>query len=149
MDVRGQHASMSKPPLPEAAVAMLRKANPAVITTVRGDGQPVSAATWYLWDDGRVLVSMDEGRKRLEHMRNNPRVAIDVLDASDWYTHVSITGHVDEMREDTGLTDTDRVSQQYLGKPYSLRDRARISAWIAVDGWHGWGALKDNNQAGG
>jgi hypothetical protein len=53
---------MSKPPLPEAAVAMLRKPNPAVITTLRRDGQPVSTATWYLWDDGRVLVNMDEGR---------------------------------------------------------------------------------------
>src|SRR5690242_8353612 len=44
---------MSKPPLPEAARAMLRKPNPAVITTLRPDGQPVSTATWYLWDDGR------------------------------------------------------------------------------------------------
>ncbi len=64
---------MSKPPLPEAAVAMLRKPNPAVITTLRRDGQPVATATWYLWDDGRVLVNMDEGRKRLEHMRDDPR----------------------------------------------------------------------------
>ena len=31
-------AGMSKPPLPEAAVAMLRKPNPAVITTLRRDG---------------------------------------------------------------------------------------------------------------
>jgi hypothetical protein len=29
---------MSKPPLPEAAVAMLRKPNSAVITTLRPDG---------------------------------------------------------------------------------------------------------------
>jgi len=27
-------------------VAMLRKPNPAVITTLRPDGQPVSTATW-------------------------------------------------------------------------------------------------------
>src|ERR1700742_2325039 len=93
-------AHMSKPPLPDAAVAMLRKPNPAVITTLRRDGQPVSAATWYLWDGGRVLVNMDESRKRLEHMRNDSRVALDVLDESDWYTHVSITGHVDEIGED-------------------------------------------------
>ena len=64
---------MSKPPLPEAAVTMLRKANPAVITTLRPDGQPVSTATWYLWDKGRVLVNMDEGRKRLEYIRSDPR----------------------------------------------------------------------------
>ncbi len=60
---------MPKPPLPEAAVALLRKPNPAVITTLRRDDQPISTATWYQWDDGRVLVNMDEGRKRLEHMR--------------------------------------------------------------------------------
>ena len=134
---------MPKPPLPDAAVAMLRKPNPAVITTLRRDGQPVATATWYLWDDGRVLVNMDEGRRRVAHMRNDPRVALDVLDEGDWYTHLSITGHIDEMRDDTDLADIDRVAMQYTGKPYPRRDRGRISAWIAVDGWHGWGALQD------
>ena len=139
---------MSKPPLPEAAVAMLRKANPAVITTLRPDGQPVSTATWYLWDNGRVLVNMDEGRKRLEYMRSDPRVALDVLDESGWYTHLSITGHVDEMQDDADLADIDRLAQQYMGRPYPQRERRRISAWVAVDGWHGWGALKDSSQPG-
>ena len=134
---------MPKPPLSDAAVAMLRKPNPAVITTLRRDGQPVAVATWYLWDDGRVLVNMDEGRKRLAHMRNDPRVALDVLDEGGWYTHLSITGHIDEMRADTGLADIDRVAMHYTGEPYPRRDRARVSAWIAVDGWHGWGALQD------
>ena len=140
---------MPKPPLPEAAVSLLRKPNPAVITTLRRDGQPISTATWYQWDEGRVLVNMDEGRKRLEHMRHDPRVALDVLDESDWYTHLSITGHVDEWREDADLADIDRLARHYTGHRYPQRDRGRISAWIAVDGWHGWGALKDNsNQPG-
>ena len=134
---------MPKPPLPDAAVAMLRKPNPAVITTLRQDGQPVAVATWYLRDDGRVLVNMDEGRKRLAHMRNDPRVALDVLDEGGWYTHLSITGHIDEMRDDPDLTDIDRLAMQYTGKRYPQRDRGRISAWIAVDGWHGWGELQD------
>ncbi|AWS45348.1 PPOX class F420-dependent oxidoreductase [Streptosporangium sp. 'caverna'] len=139
---------MSKPPLPEEAVAMLKKPNPAVITTLRSDGQPVSTATWYLWDDGRILVNMDEGRKRLGHMRDDPRVTLTVLDEGDWYTHVSIIGHVAEMRDDTDLTGIDRLAQQYLGKSYPQRDRSRVSAWIEIDGWHGWGALKDNRQPG-
>jgi PPOX class probable F420-dependent enzyme len=134
---------MPKPPLPEAAITLLGKPNPAVITTLREDGQPISTATWYLWDEGRVLVNMDEGRKRLEHMRRDPRVALDVLDESDWYTHLSIIGHVDEWRDDAGLADIDRVARHYTGHAYQQRDRGRISAWIAVDGWHAWGALKD------
>ncbi|MFI8992595.1 PPOX class F420-dependent oxidoreductase [Streptomyces sp. NPDC053542] len=139
---------MSNPPLPEAAVAMLRKANPAVITTLRSDGQPVSTATWYLWDDGRVLVNMDEGRKRLSHVRKDPRVTLTVLDEENWYTHVSIIGRVVELRDDEGLADIDRLAQQYLGKEYPQRDRKRVSAWIEIDRWHGWGTLKDSSQPG-
>jgi PPOX class probable F420-dependent enzyme len=139
---------MSKPPLPETAVAMLNKSNPAVITTVRSDGQPVSTATWYLWDDGRVLVNMDEGRKRLDHIRNEPRVSLTVLDNDDWYTHVSLIGHVAELRDDEDLADIDRLSQHYLGQPYAQRDRKRVSAWIEIDRWHGWGSLKDSEQPG-
>ena len=139
---------MSKPPLSAAAVAMLRKPNPAVIAAVRRDGQPVSTATWYLWDDGRLLVNMDEGRKRLVYLRDDPRVALDVLDEGGWHTHVSIIGRVEEMREDVNLADIDHLARHYIGRPYPRRDRRRISAWIAVDGWHGWGALKDNSQPG-
>ena len=133
---------MSKPPLPEAAVAMLRKPNPAVITILRRDGQPVSAATWYLWDDGRVLVNMDEGRKRLEHIRRDPRVALDVIDEGNWYTHVSLQGRVTSITDDEDLRDIDRVSRHYTGKAYSNRERPRVSAFVEIDRWHGWGELR-------
>ena len=63
---------MSKPPLPEAAVTMLAKPNPSVIATLRPDGQPVTAATWYLWDNGRVLVNMDEGANGLRTCATTP-----------------------------------------------------------------------------
>ncbi|AXO37235.1 hypothetical protein MicB006_4973 [Micromonospora sp. B006] len=140
--------TMSKPPLPEPAVAMLRKPNPAVIATLRGDGQPVSAATWYLWEDGRVLVNMDEGRRRLAHLRHDPRVTVTVLDEQGWYTHVSLIGRVVELRDDEEMADIDRISQHYTGRPYPRRDRKRVSAWIEIERWHGWGAHKDNDQTG-
>jgi len=49
---------MSESPLSDDAKTMLAKANPAVIATVRSDGQPVSAATWYLLRGDRILVNM-------------------------------------------------------------------------------------------
>ena len=139
---------MSRPPLPEDAVSTLEKANPAVITTLRSDGQPVSTATWYLFENGRVLVNMDEGRKRLQYMRADPRVTLTVLDDANWHTHVSIVGRVTELRDDDGLVDIDRLAHRYLGQSYPQRDRRRVSAWIDVDRWHGWGTLKDSNQPG-
>ena len=139
---------MSKPPLPDAAAAMLTKANPAVITTVRPDGQPVSTATWYLWDNGRVLVNMDEGRKRLEHIRKDPRVSLTVLEDGNWYNHVSLIGRVTDLHEDTDLADIDKLARHYLGQQYPQRDRRRFSAWIDIDRWHGWGSMKDSSQSG-
>ncbi|MFE9774379.1 PPOX class F420-dependent oxidoreductase [Streptomyces sp. NPDC005931] len=138
---------MSKPPLPHEADALLRRPNPCVMATVRSDGAPVSTPTWYLWEDGRVLISLDEGRVRLKHLRRDPRVTLTVLADGDWYTHVTLVGRVVEMHDDEGLADIDRLSRHYGGRPYPRRDRARVSAWIEVDRWHGWGAMKDNDQS--
>jgi PPOX class probable F420-dependent enzyme len=136
---------MPQAPLPAEARELLTKPNPAVIATLGADGRPVSVATWYLLDGDRVLVNMDEGRKRLEHLRRDPRVTLTVLDEAGWYTHVSMQGRVVEMREDPELADIDRLAKHYTGKPYAKRDRGRVSAWIEIDRWHGWGAVAERD----
>jgi len=128
---------MAQPPLPDAVLELLWQPNPAVVTTLRPDGQPVSVATWYLVEDGRVLVNMDEGRKRLDYLRNDPRVTLTALKEGDWYTHVSVQGRVVEMYDDAGLVDIDRLSRHYRGDAYPNRERGRVSAWIEIDRWHG------------
>jgi hypothetical protein len=85
---------------------------------------------------------MDEGRKRLAHMRSDPRVSLTVLAEGDWYTHVSVQGRIAEWVDDVDFTDIDRLSTHYTGNAYSVRDRSRISAWIEIESWHGWGAAK-------
>jgi PPOX class probable F420-dependent enzyme len=135
---------VSRPPLPDRAVELLRRPNAAVMATVRSDGSPVTAATWYLWeDDGRVLVNLDASRVRLRHLRGDPRVSLTVL-AEDWYTHVTVIGRVVEMRDDEGLADIDRIARHYTGAAYANRTDPRVSAWIEVERWHGWGAAQDD-----
>jgi PPOX class probable F420-dependent enzyme len=129
---------MPHPPLPDEVRELLAKPNPAVIATVRPDGQPVSVATWYLLEGDRILVNMDEGRKRLEHLRADPRVSLTALDEGGWYTHISVQGRVVEMTEDHALADIDRLSQHYRGREYHNRERKRVSAWIEIESWHGW-----------
>jgi len=135
---------MPKPPLPEEVRELLAKPNPSVITAVRSDGQPVSVATWYLMDGNRILVNMDEGRKRLQYLRDDPRVTLTVLDEAGWYTHVSLQGRVVELKDDPELVDIDRLATHYTGNAYAKRDRGRVSAWIEVDRWHGWGAMANS-----
>jgi PPOX class probable F420-dependent enzyme len=119
--------------------AFLEAPNHAVISTVRPDGQPVSVATWYLLDGDRILVNMEDSRKRIGYLREDPRISLTVLDADNWYNHVSLQGRVVEWRDDEDLADIDRLSRHYGGDPYPKRDKPRISAWIEVAHTHTWG----------
>lgn len=127
--------------LTDEAREFLARPNPAVIASVRPDGQPVSVATWYVIDGDRILVNMDAGRRRLEYLRQDPRVSLTVLADGDWYTHLSLQGRVTEWRDDEDLGDIDRLSQHYRGERYTNRERPRVSAWIEVDRIHGWGVF--------
>jgi PPOX class probable F420-dependent enzyme len=131
---------MTEVTLPDDVRELLAKPNPAVITTLRPDGQPVSVATWYLLDGDQVLVNMDEGRRRLAYLRQDPRVSLTVLDEESWYTHVSLQGRVVRLEDDPDLAGIDRLSVHYTGNPYPNRRRRRVNAWIEVASWHGWGA---------
>jgi PPOX class probable F420-dependent enzyme len=128
---------MPKPPLPDALQQVLRNPNPAIIGTVAPDGSPNTVATWYLWEDGHAIVNMDEGRKRLEYLRNEPRVSLTVLDGDSWYRHITLHGRI-ALEDDTDLSDIDRISTHYMGSPYSQRDRGRVTGTIEVDSWHAW-----------
>lgn len=136
---------MPKAPLPPEVAELFARPNPAVVAVLRPKGAPMSVATWYLVeDDGTVLLNMDAGRARLEWMRERPQVALTALKEDEWYTHVSIRGEVVRWDDDPerGLADIDRLSVHYTGQPYRVRDRPRVSCWVRVDHWHGWGEAK-------
>jgi PPOX class probable F420-dependent enzyme len=125
--------------VPPDVDAFLARPNPAVVATVRPDGSPHSVATWYDWENGRVLLNMDESRLRLRFIRRDPRVALTVLDDGNWYRHVSLTGRVVSLEDDSDLVDIDRLAHRYYGRPHRTRDRRRVSAWVEIDRWHAWG----------
>ena len=116
----------------------LKNPNPSVIGSVQPDGSPHTAATWYLWEDSRALVNMDATRKRLENLRNDPRVSLTVLGTESWYQQVTLIGHVAEFADDTDLGGIDRLCTHYMGQPYSARDQQRVNAWIEVASWYAW-----------
>lgn len=97
----------------------------------------MTVATWYDWEDGRILVNMDERRRRLAWIRRDPKVSLTVFD-DDWYRHVSLRGLVVTIVDDANLHDIDRLARRYTGRPFRSRTAKRVSAWIEPRGWHGW-----------
>jgi PPOX class probable F420-dependent enzyme len=135
---------MPPTPVPPDIDAFLRLPNPAVIASLRSDGSPHTAATWYDWDGRRAYVNMDATRVRLRFLRRDGRCALTVLAHDDWYRHVSLLGVVERWEADTDLSGIDGLSMRYRNRPYSNRTGTRVGAWIAVHAWHGW-----DSDAGG
>jgi PPOX class probable F420-dependent enzyme len=125
-------------PLPSELDQLVAQANPAVVATVRSDLSPHTAATWYDWEGGRVLLNMDESRARLSHMRENPRVSITILVDGDVADQVTLLGRVESIETDDDLHDIDRLALRYTGKPFGTRDRRRVSAWMRPERWSSW-----------
>src|SRR5437588_1377997 len=104
---------MPRVPVPTEVDEFLAQPNAAVVATLRPDGSPHTAATWYDWEDGRVLLNMDESRVRLGYLRRDPRAALTVLDEENWYRHVSLIGRVVSIEDDPDLEDIDRLARRY------------------------------------
>ena len=131
---------MPRVPVPPELDEFLRLPNPAVVATLRPDGSPHTVPTWYDWQDGRVLLNMEDTRLRLRYLRRDPRAALSVLGSGEdgWYRHVSLLGRVTSIADDASLEDIDRLALRYTGKPFRKRDKPRVSAWLEPERWHGW-----------
>jgi PPOX class probable F420-dependent enzyme len=127
-------------PVPPSVSRFLAQPNFAVVASLRPDGSPHSVVTWYDWVDDRILLSMDKSRARLGYMRADPRITVTVIDRHDWYRHITLNAIIEDLRQDIGLADIDRLAHRYLNTAYMTRDRPRVTALARIDGWHGWDA---------
>ena len=84
-------------------------------------------------------MTMDAVRLRVRFIRANPNVSLTVIDAEDWYRHVTLMGRVVSLEPDVGLVDYQRLAARYNRAPGRL-DRDRLSAWITVERWYAWDA---------
>jgi PPOX class probable F420-dependent enzyme len=130
-------------PLTSQAADLLASPNPSMMAWLRPNGAPYSTATWYIFDgDEHILVNTNSSRRRVKDLRHDPRVTLTALARDDWYTHVSVVGHVDAMWNDENLADIDRIARHYTGEQFRDRESARTSVRIKIDRWHAWGALR-------
>ena len=128
MAVRQEQATLSK-----AQLRFLAE-NPFVgaLTTLRADGSPHSTVVWVDVEDGVVSFNTEEGRAKVRHLDDDPRVALIVVDPSDPYKWVSITGTTDVTTEGA-REQIDTLAKKYLGEdeyPWASPDKKRLKVLI-------------------
>jgi PPOX class probable F420-dependent enzyme len=67
------------------------------LTTVRPDGIPQPNPVWFLWDGDTIVIYSQASAKKVSHVQNNSKVALNFNSAADGDDIVVITGeaHID------------------------------------------------------
>jgi PPOX class probable F420-dependent enzyme len=97
----------------------LEPPNVAILATVSPEGRPQATPVWFVLEGNRVLVNTSKGRVKLRNLERNRRAALTVVDPQNMYRYVQIQGTVVSFDRANGAAGIERLSQRYLGRPYS------------------------------
>jgi PPOX class probable F420-dependent enzyme len=87
----------------------------ATFTTVSPDGKPENTAVWCSWDGTHILVNTKIGRRKERNIRNNPNVALFVLDPESAFRWIDIRGVVEEIIPDADYANINAHAKLYAG----------------------------------
>jgi PPOX class probable F420-dependent enzyme len=107
----------------------------ATVTTLRQDGSPHNTIVWIDAEDGVVTFNTAIGRAKERHMRENPRVAVTVVDPDDAYKWISVSG-LAELTTEGADDQIDRLAKKYLGQdtyPWHDPEQRRITVRIGPE----------------
>ncbi len=104
---------MSK--LTDKQIALLKGKNFANVAVIRPDGTPHVTPVWVDWDGENVVLNFDQSRKKLDYIRRDPRVSVEVFDLDNPYEYVSVTGHAETTIEGAN-EHINALSHKYHGQ---------------------------------
>jgi PPOX class probable F420-dependent enzyme len=107
----------------------------ATVTTLRKDGSPHETVVWIDTDNGNVVFNTAVGRAKERYLRNDPRVAVMVIDPENAYRWVSVSGKA-ELTTEGADAEIDKLSKKYLGKdeyPWRNPEEQRINVRITPE----------------
>ncbi|MGB6058617.1 MAG: PPOX class F420-dependent oxidoreductase [Microthrixaceae bacterium] len=83
----------------------------ATIATVGSDGRPQLSAVWFLFDEGKLRVSLNRTRQKTKNLIANPAATLFILDESG-YRYLEVRGDV-TIEADDDYQFADRVGAKY------------------------------------
>lgn len=117
------------PPVPDKFVDLFSKKAFANLATVLPGGQPQVTPVWVDYDGRHILVNTALGRKKDKNMRQNPHVALAIMDPDNPYRYVEVRGRVAEITQEGADRHIDKMAKKYLGVdkyPYAQPGEVRM-----------------------
>lgn len=93
-----------------------------ILTTINPDGTPQTTALWYLFEDGRVKLSLNTARQKTKNLTRDPHVSFFLLDPANPYRTIEVRGTV-ALAPDDDYAFAGRIGAQYGGADVRDNDR--------------------------
>jgi PPOX class probable F420-dependent enzyme len=103
-----------------------------VATTLRKDGSPHSTIVWVDVEGGKVSFNTARGRAKSEHLEQDPRASLLMVDPNNSYKWVAVSGAA-QVTEEGADAQIDKLAKKYLGKdeyPWRNPEETRIKVLI-------------------
>jgi PPOX class probable F420-dependent enzyme len=109
--------------------------NVGIVAVLREDGSAHQTVVWVDYEDEHVLLNLNNFRAKLDHLRNDPRVSLLVIDRADSHRWLGLEGHVVEITTEGAYEHIVRQSVVYFGRnSYPLGEgEERVLVRIALD----------------
>jgi PPOX class probable F420-dependent enzyme len=92
---------------------------PVSVGTIRRDGTVQMNPVWYERRDDEIWLNAASSRAWGKRLRPGAAVTLLFVDPNDQFRWAQVQGRVIEKTADDGEAHIDRLSQRYLGRPYS------------------------------
>jgi PPOX class probable F420-dependent enzyme len=95
--------------------ALIDGPNFATVATLDPDGGPQTSVVWVGLDEGALVFSATEDRRKIRNLRRDPRISVSIIDAANPYRHIQLRGTA-TITEDPDKTLPKTLSHKYLGE---------------------------------
>ena len=101
--------------IPDSHMDLLVEPYYAVLTTISSAGGPENTVIWCSWDGNHVLVNTKGFARKIKNIKNNPQVALNIIDPKNPYRWIDIRGTVDSVTEDKEFANINAHAKKYRG----------------------------------
>jgi PPOX class probable F420-dependent enzyme len=106
--------------------AFLKAPNFAVVATLGEDGSPQSTVVWIDTDGENVVFNTKRGRAKVDHLEQDRRVSVTIIDAENPYSYLEVQG-VASLEDEGAAEHINFLSRKYTGEDFSnLEDRVIV-----------------------
>jgi PPOX class probable F420-dependent enzyme len=116
---------------PESFRELLQSPGVCVLSTLEPNGGPQTSAVWYLLDDdGKLKMSLNGARRKVQNMLRDNKISVIFVDPENPHRNLELRGTAD-LQVDEDCSFRDKVGEHY-GDDVSVHDKPGDTRYIVT-----------------